>query len=142
MALLALGLTVGLPLAVPAAADPTEGLATLKALPHADTAKLLGSWRVEEMAPLTMVYEFQSGSFAMHGKNDGAGVNFELTMDADYRSAGKDSIWVIGTNPRSGSGDDAQPSDKPSIIGIQFTTDDKAMMIVSSNERFTLVRVH
>ena len=56
-------------LALPvSAADPATGLAHLRALPHADVARLIGSWQVAEMDPVRMIYEFQAGTMAMHGK--------------------------------------------------------------------------
>jgi len=91
-------------------------------LPHADVARLVGNWQVAEMEPIRMIYEFQTGTMAMHGKNPDAGTGFELAMDADYRTAGKDAIWVIGTNPRTGPDDPEPEGGKgPSIIGIEFT---------------------
>ena len=123
-------------------ADPATALSNLRTLPRADVARLIGSWQVEEMAPLKMVYEFQSGTVAMHGRNQDAGLSFELTMDADYRSAGKDAIWVIASNPRAGADEEQPQSKDPSILGIQFTADDRAELVVSSDEHFTLVRIH
>lgn len=129
-------------LSLPASADPAAGLANLRALPHADVARLVGNWQVAEMEPISMIYEFQTDSMAMHGKNPDAGTGFELSMDADYRTAGKDAIWVIGTNPRTGPDDPApEGGNGPSIIGIEFTDDDHAKMTVSTREHFTLVRV-
>lgn len=128
-------------LARPVAADPAAALSNLRNLPRADVARLLGSWQVAEMAPLKMVYEFQAGTVAMHGRNAEAGLSFELTMDADYRSAGKDAIWVIASNPRAGVDEEPPSSKAPSIIGIQFTNDDRAVLVVSSNERFTLIKI-
>ena len=128
-------------LAAPALGDPPSALSTLRALPHADAARLMGSWEVTEMAPMKMIYEFQSGTVAMHGRNADAGVTFELTMDADYRSAGADAIWVIATNPRAGADEEPPTSNNPSIMGIQFAADGHVVMVVSTNERFTLVKV-
>lgn len=128
-------------LAAPASGEPPAALSTLKALPHADVTRLLGSWQVAEMAPLKMIYEFQTGTMAMHGKNAELGSTFELTMDADYRSAGADAIWVIATRPRGGPDEESPPADGPSIMGVQFTANDRAVLVVSTNERFTLVKV-
>src|SRR5262249_11528789 len=92
---------------------------------------------------IKMVYEFQADKMAMHGSNEPAKYKFDMTMDADYRSAGKDAIWVIMTNPQPPpKGLEADPEHKPSINGIQFTAADKATLVVSSDERFTLLRVH
>jgi hypothetical protein len=123
----------------PASADPIEAREKLLTLPHADVARLIGSWQVKEMEPIKMIYEFQAGTFAMHGRNDQGGSTFEMTLDADYRTAGKDAIWVIGTHPRPvPEGTDA---DNPSILGIEFVTPDQVTMTVSAGERFTLVKV-
>lgn len=123
------------PVTVATAAPPAE----LGALPQADVSKLLGSWQVEGMGPVKMIYEFQPHRMAMHGTNPQNGATFEVAMDADYRSAGKDAIWVIGTNPRPAlSGDD---SGKPSVTGIQLVDGDRATMAVSDTESFKLVRV-
>ena len=128
-----------LALSVPAFADPIEAREKLLTLPHADVARLIGSWQVKEMEPIKMIYEFQAGTFAMHGKNDQGGSTFEMTLDADYRTAGKDAIWVIGTHPRPvPEGTDA---DNPSIIGLEFTAPDQLTMSVGAGERFTLVKV-
>ena len=128
--------------AFPSIADPVSGLANLRALPHADVARLVGNWEVAEMKPIRMIYEFQPDTMAMHGKNPDAGTGFELAMDADYRTAGKGAIWVIGTNPRTGPNDPSpEAGNSPSIMGIEFTDDDHATMTVSTREHFTLVRV-
>ncbi|HEX4507064.1 MAG TPA: hypothetical protein VH722_15145 [Alphaproteobacteria bacterium] len=128
-----------LALSTRALADPIEARDKLLTLPHADVARLIGSWQVKEMEPIRMIYEFQAGTFAMHGKNDQGGSTFEMTLDADYRTAGKDAIWVIGTHPRPvPEGTDA---DSPSIIGIEFVAPDQLTMSVGANERFTLVKV-
>ena len=118
-----------------AAAPPPE----LSGLPQADISRLLGSWQVEGMGPVKMVYEFQAHKMAMHGTNPDNGATFEVAMDADYRAAGKDAIWVIGTNPRPAlSGADAA---KPSVTGIQLVDADRATMAVSDTESFKLVRI-
>lgn len=128
-----------LALSAPALADPIEARDKLLTLPHADVARLIGSWQVKEMEPIRMIYEFQAVTFAMHGKNDQGGSTFEMVLDADYRTAGKDAIWVIGTHPRPvPEGTDA---DSPSIIGIEFIAPDQVTMSVGANERFTLVKV-
>ncbi len=126
-------------LSAPALGDPVEAREKLLALPHADVARLIGSWQVKEMEPIRMIYEFQAGTFAMHGKNDQGGSTFEMTLDADYRTAGKDGIWVIGTHPRPVP--DGVDENNPSILGIEFTTADEVTMTVSAGERFTLVKV-
>ena len=122
--------------------DPAEARAQLLGLPRADVARLIGSWEVEEMKPITMIYEFQAATMAMHGKNDAGGSTFELTMDADYRTAGANAVWVIGTKPRPIPEDSAIDAGNPSIMGIEFTADDRATLTVSAQESFTLVRVH
>jgi hypothetical protein len=123
----------------PAPADPTEARDRLLTLPHADVARLIGSWQVKEMEPIRMIYEFQPGTFAMHGKNDQGGSTFEMTLDADYRTAGKDAIWVIGTHPRPVP--DGTDANNPSIIGLEFSAPDQLTMSVGAGERFTLVKV-
>ena len=128
-------------LAIPAKGEPLAALSTLKALPHADVSRLIGSWEVAEMAPLKMIYEFQAGTMAMHGKNAELGSTFELTMDADYRTAGADAIWVIATHPHGGPDEEAPTENGPSIMGIQLTGGDRAVLVVSNNERFTLIKV-
>ena len=60
-------------MSVPAIGDPVEAREKLLALPHADIARLVGSWQVKEMEPNKMVYEFQAGTFAMHGLSSGGG---------------------------------------------------------------------
>jgi hypothetical protein len=126
-------------LSAPALGDPVEAREKLLALPHADVARLVGSWQVKEMEPNKMVYEFQAGTFAMHGLSSGGGTTFEMVLDADYRIAGKDAIWVIGTHPRPVP--DGVDENNPSILGIEFTTADEVTMTVSAGERFTLVKV-
>jgi hypothetical protein len=128
-----------LALSTPAMADPVEARDKLLTLPHADVARLIGSWQVKEMEPIKMIYEFQTGTFAMHGKNEQGGSTFEMVLDADYRTAGKDAIWVIGTHPRPVP--EGTDGDNPSIIGIEFTAPDQVTMSVGANERFTLVKV-
>jgi hypothetical protein len=128
-----------LALSAPALADPIEAREKLLTLPHADVARLIGSWQVKEMEPIKMIYEFQTGTFAMHGRNDQGGSTFEMVLDADYRTAGKDAIWVIGTHPRPVP--EGTDGDNPSIIGIEFTAPDQVTMSVGANERFTLVKV-
>ena len=131
-----------LAISLPANADPVEAREKLLTLPHADIARLVGSWQVKEMEPIKMIYEFQAETMAMHGRNDQGGSTFELTLDADYRLAGKDAIWVIGTHPRPvPEGMDASGESNPSIIGIEFTAADQVTMTVSADERFTLVKV-
>jgi hypothetical protein len=120
-------------------ADPAEARAQLLTLPHADIGRLLGSWQVKEMEPITMIYEFQSETMSMHGLNGRGGASFEMTMDADYRRAGQQAIWVIGTHPRPAA--DAADGGGPSILAIEFTGDDQATMTVSADEHFTLVKV-
>jgi hypothetical protein len=122
-----------------ALADPEEAQAKLLHLPHADIAKLVGFWQVKEMEPIKMIYEFQAATMAMHGSNEQGGTSFELMLDADYRVAGENAVWVIGTHPRpAGEGVDAN---SPSIMGIEFTKADEAVMTVSAGEKFTLVKV-
>lgn len=122
-----------------AAADPEEVQAKLSRLPHADIAKLVGFWQVKEMEPIKMIYEFQAATMAMHGSNEQGGTTFELTLDADYRVAGDNAVWVIGTHPRPvETGTDA---DAPSIMGVEFTKPDEVMLTVSAGEKFTLVKV-
>ena len=128
-----------LALSGPAMSDPVDAREKLLTLPHADIARLVGSWQVKEMEPIRMIYEFQSGTFAMHGKNDQGGSTFEMTLDADYRTAGENAIWVIGTHPRPVP--DGMDENNPSIMGIEFTTADQVTMTVSAGERFTLVKV-
>jgi hypothetical protein len=128
-----------LALSGPAFADPIEAREKLLTLPHADVARLIGSWQVKEMEPIKMIYEFQAGSFAMHGRNDQGGSTFEMTLDADYRTAGKDAIWVIGTHPRPVPED--TDANNPSILGIEFVAPDQVTMTVSAGERFTLVKI-
>jgi len=128
-----------LALSTPALADPIEAREKLLTLPHADVARLIGSWQVKEMEPIKMIYEFQAGTFAMHGKNDQGGSTFEMILDADYRTAGKDAIWVIGTHPRPVP--EGTDENNPSIIGIEFIAPDQLTMSVGANERFTLVKV-
>jgi hypothetical protein len=123
----------------PALSDPVDAREKLLTLPHADIARLVGSWQVKEMEPIRMIYEFQSGTFAMHGKNDQGGSTFEMTLDADYRTAGENAIWVIGTHPRPVP--DGMDEANPSIMGIEFTTADQVTMTVSAGERFTLIKV-
>jgi hypothetical protein len=94
------------------------------------------------MEPLTMIYEFQTATMAMHGRDASGGNTFELTLDADYRVAGQNAIWVIGTHPRP-MPDGMEPGHEndPSIMGIQFNDGGDVTMTVSSDERFTLVKV-
>jgi hypothetical protein len=122
-----------------ALADPDEARAKLLSLPHADIAKLVGSWQVKEMEPIKMIYEFQSATMAMHGSNEQGGTSFELTLDADYRVAGENAVWVIGTHPRPV--EDGTDANSPSIMGIEFTKPDEATLTVSAGEKFTLVKV-
>jgi hypothetical protein len=122
-----------------ASADPDEATAKLLHLPHADIAKLVGFWQVKEMEPIKMIYEFQSATMAMHGSNEQGSSTFELTLDADYRVAGDNAVWVIGTHPRPvETGTDA---DAPSVMGIEFTKADEVTLSVSAGEKFTLVKV-
>ena len=122
--------------------DPAEARLQLLGLPHADVARLIGSWEVEEMKPISMIYEFQLATMAMHGRSDSGKSTFELTMDADYRTAGANAVWVIGTMPRPIPEDSAIDASSPSIMGIEFTTNDRVTLTVSAQESFTLVRVH
>jgi hypothetical protein len=138
---LAIATALLIALAAPAHADPAEARAKLLALPHADVARLVGSWQVKEMEPIKMIYEFQTGTMAMHGLNSQGGSSFELTMDADYRKAGDSGIWVIGTHPRPITDDMDGSENNPSIMGIEFTTDTQVLMTVSAGERFTLIKV-
>ena len=138
---LAIATALLIALAAPAHADPAEARAKLLALPHADVARLVGSWQVKEMEPIKMIYEFQTGTMAMHGLNSQGGSSFELTMDADYRKAGDSGIWVIGTHPRPITDDMDGSENTPSIMGIEFTTDTQVLMTVSAGERFTLIKV-
>ena len=135
----ALAAALLLAFAGPAYADPAEAREKLLTLPHADVARLIGSWQVKEMEPIKMIYEFQADTFAMHGKNEQGGSTFEMILDADYRTAGKDAIWVIGTHPRPVP--DGTDANNPSIIGIEFTAPDQVTMSVGAGERFTLVKV-
>ena len=123
----------------PASADPDEARAKLLGLPHADIAKLVGFWQVKEMEPIKMIYEFQSATMAMHGSNEQGGTTFELTLDADYRVAGENAVWVIGTHPRPV--EEGTDADSPSIMGVEFTKPDEATLTVSAGEKFTLVKV-
>jgi hypothetical protein len=138
---LAIATALLIALAAPVHADPAEARAKLLALPHADVARLVGSWQVKEMEPIKMIYEFQAGTMAMHGLNSQGGSSFELTMDADYRKAGDSGIWVIGTHPRPITDDMDGSENNPSIMGIEFTTDTQVLMTVSAGERFTLIKV-
>jgi hypothetical protein len=122
-------------------ADPIEARTKLLTLPHADIARLVGSWQVKEMEPIKMIYEFQTDTMAMHGLNGQGGSSFEMTMDADYRKAGDKAIWVIGTHPRPVPEDMMENANNPSILGIEFTADDQVTMTVSAGERFTLIKV-
>jgi hypothetical protein len=128
-----------LALSTPAFGDPIEARDKLLTLPHADVARLIGSWQVKEMEPIKMIYEFQAATFAMHGRNDEGGSTFEMILDADYRTAGKDAIWVIGTHPRPVP--EGTDENSPSILGIEFVAPDQLTMSVGANERFTLVKV-
>jgi hypothetical protein len=130
-----------LALSASASADPEDARAKLLTLPHADVARLVGSWQVKEMEPIKMIYEFQSNTMAMHGLNSQGGSSFEMTMDADYRTAGDKAIWVIGTHPRPVPDGMEEGANNPSIIGIEFTAEDQVTMTVSAGERFTLVKV-
>ncbi len=128
--------------ALPALGDPAEARDKLLTLPHADVARLVGSWQVKEMEPIKMIYEFQTATMAMHGLNSDGGASFEMTMDADYRTAGDNAIWVIGTNPRPvPDGMEPGGENNPSILGIEFTTAGEVTMTVSVGEKFTLVKV-
>ncbi len=135
-------LTALLIFALPAAADEFEARDKLLSLPRADVTRLIGSWQVEEMKPLKMIYEFQTATMAMHGRNESGSSTFELTLDADYRKAGENAVWVIGTRPRPVPEGSEESARNPSIMGIEFTTDDHARLIVSGSESFTLIRVH
>ena len=42
---------------LPVLGDPVEARDKLLALPHADVARLVGSWQVKEMEPIKMIYE-------------------------------------------------------------------------------------
>jgi hypothetical protein len=139
MKLYTLAVAALLALSAPAIGDPVEAREKLLTLPHADIARLIGSWQVKEMEPNKMVYEFQAGTFAMHGLSSGGGTSFEMTLDADYRTAGKDAIWVIGTHPRPAP--DGVDQNNPSILGIAFTAADEVTMTVSAGESFTLIKV-
>ena len=130
-------------IALPALAAHWQAEEKLKTLPHADTARLLGSWEVQGMGSASMIYEFRAGQMAMHGKGPSGKSMFEMTMDADYRDAGKDAIWVIGRNPQPMPDDmDPEAANNASIMGVQLTEPDKAILAVAADERFTLVRVH
>ncbi|HTJ65139.1 MAG TPA: hypothetical protein VL899_15155 [Alphaproteobacteria bacterium] len=139
MKLLGVVAMVLIALAGPASADPEEARTKLLALPHADVARLIGLWQVKEMEPIKMIYEFRPTSMAMHGENAQGGKSFELTLDADYRLAGNNAIWVIGTHPRPV--EDGIDADSPSIMGVEFTDSGEAMLSVSAGEKFTLVKV-
>ena len=128
-------------LSASAHADPVEARAKLLTLPHADVARLVGSWQVKEMEPIRMIYEFQAETMAMHGLNSQGGSSFELTLDADYRKAGDTGIWVIGTHPRPITDDIDGSENNPSIMGIEFTAENQLTMTVSAGERFTLIKV-
>jgi hypothetical protein len=124
-----------------ASADSVAAREKLLALPHADVSRLVGSWKVREMEPIEMIYEFQPDTMAMHGRNERGGSTFDMTLDADYRIAGDNAVWVIGTRPRPiPEGSDIDPGN-PSIMGIEFTPDGDARMTVSAGESFTLVRM-
>ena len=125
-----------------AAAEPPEAGDKLMRLPHADIAQLVGSWQVEEMKPNTMIYEFQAKTMAMHGHSEQGSSTFELLLDADYRLAGENAIWVIGTHPRPVPEGTEQNAGNPSIMGIELTAPDRARLTVSAGESFNLVRVH
>jgi hypothetical protein len=133
---------VTLAVAGPSLADPIEAQTRLMALPRADITRLVGSWEVEEMKPISMIYEFQAATMAMHGRNDQGGATFELLLDADYRLAGDDAVWVIGTHPRPVPDGTEENANNPSIMGVKFTTPDHATLTVSAGESFTLVRMH
>jgi len=127
---------------LPAFGDPAEAREKLLSLPRADIARLVGSWQVKEMEPIKMIYEFQTATMAMHGLNSEGGASFEMTLDADYRVAGVNAIWVIGTHPRpvpEGMADGGE--NNPSILGIEFSGTDQVTMTVSAGERFTLIKV-
>jgi hypothetical protein len=125
-----------------AIADPFEAQSRLLSLPRADISRFVGSWQVEEMKPISMIYEFQAATMAMHGHNDDGGYKFELTLDADYRTAGDNAVWVIGTHPRPVPEGTEASAGNPSIMGVELTTPDHAKLTVSAGESFTLVRVH
>ena len=135
-------LFAALMVAPPAQADEFAAREKLMALPRADVTKLIGSWEVAEMKPLKMIYEFQPTTMAMHGRNETGGSTFELTLDADYRKAGENAVWVIGTHPRPIPEGSEMSAENPSIMGVEFTSEDHARLTVSANESFTLVRVH
>jgi hypothetical protein len=124
-----------------AVADPLEARERLLTLPHADVTRLIGSWKVKEMEPIEMIYEFQLATMAMHGRNEKGGSTFEMELDADYRTAGDNAVWVIGTRPRPIPEGSEMNAGNPSIMGIEFTGADNVKMTVSANESFTLVRV-
>ncbi len=127
---------------LPALGDPAEARDKLLTLPHADIARLVGSWQVKEMEPIKMIYEFQTATMAMHGLNSNGGASFEMTMDADYRTAANNAIWVIGTHPRPVPDGLAPGSENnPSILGIEFTPAGEVTMTVAAGESFTLVKV-
>jgi hypothetical protein len=111
------------------------------ALPHADPARIVGSWEVEEMKPARMIYEFKAETMAMHGRDGQGGSTFELTLDADYRLAGENAVWIIGTHPRPIPEGTEENAGNPSIMGIELTSADHAKLTVSAGESFTLVRV-
>jgi hypothetical protein len=125
-----------------AAAETPEASAKLMKLPPADVSRLIGSWEVEEMKPISMIYEFGLKTMAMHGHNGQGGSNFELLLDADYRLAGDNAVWVIGTHPRPVPEGTEENAQNPSIMGVEFTTVNHARLTVSAGESFTLVRVH
>jgi hypothetical protein len=126
----------------PASGGPSEAGEKLMTLPHADISRLVGSWQVEDMKPISMIYEFQAKTMAMHGRNDQGGSTFELLLDADYRLAGDNAVWIIGTHPRPVPEGTEENANNPSIMGIELTTADHARLTVSAGESFTLVRVH
>jgi hypothetical protein len=79
---------------------------------------------------------------AMHGLNSNGGASFEMTMDADYRIAANNAIWVIGTHPRPvPDGMEPGSENNPSILGIEFTPAGEVTMTVAAGESFTLVKV-
>lgn len=124
-----------------ASADPSDAQSRLMALPHADVSRLIGSWEVEEMKPARMIYEFRVATMAMHGRDDRGGSTFELTLDADYRLAGENAVWIIGTHPRPIPEGTEENAANPSIMGVELTSQDHAKLTVSAGERFTLIRV-
>ena len=126
---------------LPAPADPIEAQSRLLALPHADISRFVGLWEVEEMKPARMIYEFKTTTMAMHGRNDTGGSTFELTLDADYRLAGENAVWVIGTHPRPIPEGTEENAANPSIMGVELTSEDHAKLTVSAGESFTLARV-